>query len=200
MHFQPDEMDRRWKFWGWDSGTRYKPRKEVELELAAGSFSQPSPNRAKVENHPLTKEELRRQLAEYKALMGLNAPETSAPAESSSSDAAYGAPQTYATPPPLTSPPMAGIPPPFSPFISGFPPGMLYFLLLYRLVLMYLPLDHHLPDFLRQASHRVLLLSPQSVPHSHLHLSSLLEYRRLAVLQVAFQAYSLRLRLINLFR
>jgi len=60
---------------------------------------------------------------------------------------------------------------------------------------MYLPLDHHLPDFLRQASRWVLLLYPQAVPPSHLHLTSPPECRRLAVLQV----HSLRLHLLNLF-
>jgi hypothetical protein len=119
----------------------YKRRKEIELGLAAGSISQPPPKRAKVENRALTEEELRRQLAEHKALMGLNAPETSAPAESSSSGAVYGAPQTYATPPPLSGPPMAGMPPgppppgmfppgmppPFPPFMPGFPPGYAIF-------------------------------------------------------------------------
>ena len=122
----------------------YKRRKEIELGLAAGSISQPPPKRAKVENRPLTKEELRRQLAEHKALMGLNAPETSTPAESSSSGAVYGAPQTYATPPPLNlnGPPMVGMPPgapppgmfpqgmpppPFPPFMPGFPPGSVIF-------------------------------------------------------------------------
>ena len=59
-----------------------KRRKGIELGLAAGSISQPPPKRAKIENRALTEEELRRQLAEHKALMGLNAPETSAPAES----------------------------------------------------------------------------------------------------------------------
>jgi len=110
----------------------YKCRKEIELGLAAGTISQPLPKRAKIENRPLTEEGLRRQLAEHKALMGLNVPETSAPAESSSSGAACDAPQTYATPPPLTGPPMAGITPPCPPLMSGFPPGMLYFPLLYR--------------------------------------------------------------------
>jgi hypothetical protein len=103
----------------------YKRRKEIELGLAAGSISQPPPKRAKVENRPLSEEELRRQLVEHKALMGLNAPEASAPAESSSSSGAvYGAPQTYATPPPLSvnGPPMAGMPP--GPPPSMFPPGM----------------------------------------------------------------------------
>jgi hypothetical protein len=141
----------------------YKRRKEIELGLAAGSISQPPPKRAKIENRALTEEELRRQLAEHKALMGLNAPETSAPAESSSLGAVYGAPQTYATPPPLNTPPMAGMPPgppPPGMFPPGMPPpfplGYVYILLLYRSVLMYVALDHHLPDFLCQASHSVL--------------------------------------------
>ena len=89
----------------------YTHRKEIELGHAAGSISQPPLKRTKIENCPLTEEELRRQFAEHKALMELNAPETSAPAESSSSGAVYGTPQTYATPPALTGPPMASIPP-----------------------------------------------------------------------------------------
>lgn len=116
----------------------YKRRKEIELGLAAGSISQPPPKRAKVENRPLGEEELRRQLTEHKALMGLNAPEASTTAESSSSGAVYGAPQTYATPPPMVGmhpgpPPPGmfpgGMPPPGAffggppPFMPGFPPG-----------------------------------------------------------------------------
>ncbi|KIM42546.1 hypothetical protein M413DRAFT_26586 [Hebeloma cylindrosporum] len=116
----------------------YKRRKEIELGLAAGSISQPPPKRVKVENRPLGEEELRRQLSEHKALMGLNAPEASTAAESSSSGAVYGAPQTYATPPPTAGmhpgpPPPGmfpgGMPPPGAffgappPFMPGFPPG-----------------------------------------------------------------------------
>ena len=125
----------------------YKRRKEIELGLAAGSISQPPPKKAKVENRPLSEEELRRQLEEHKALMGHGPPERSAVAESSSSAVVYGAaPQTYASPPvPLNQamPPMPGGmpglpppgffppgpfpggPPPFPPFIRappGFPP------------------------------------------------------------------------------
>ena len=104
----------------------YKRRKEIERGLAAGSISQPPPKSAEVENRPLT-EELRRQLAEHKALMGLNAPEISAPAESSSSDAIYGTPQTYASPPPPTGPPSASILPSCPLLMSGFPLGYVMF-------------------------------------------------------------------------
>ena len=122
----------------------YKRRKEIELGLAAGSISQPPPKRARVENRPLSEEELRRQLEEHKALMGHGPSESSVVAESSSS-AVYGAgPQTYASPPvPVNHamPPMPGMPPPgffppgappgsfpggpppFPPFMPGFPPG-----------------------------------------------------------------------------
>jgi hypothetical protein len=114
----------------------YKRRKEIELGLAAGSISQPPPKRAKVENRPLSEEELRRQLEEHKALMGHGSSESSTVAESSSS-AVYGAaPQTYASPPvpvnqgmppmPGGMPPMPGGMPPMPPpgfFAPGIPPG-----------------------------------------------------------------------------
>jgi len=115
----------------------YKRRKEIELGLTAGSISQPPPKRAKVENKPLSEDELRRQLEEHKALMGLTAPPPSAPAESSSG-AVFGAPQTYAAPPVaavpsapppgfFSPPPPGAFPPGFSPppFMppAGFPPG-----------------------------------------------------------------------------
>ena len=125
----------------------YKRRKEIELGLSAGSISQPPPKRVKVENRPLSEEELRRQLEEHKALMGHGSSESSTVAESSSS-AVYGAaPQTYVSPPvpvnqsmppvpagmpppgffpPGVPPPGAfpgGPPPPFPPFMPGFPPG-----------------------------------------------------------------------------
>jgi len=112
----------------------YKRRKEIELGLSAGSISQPPPKRAKVENRPLSEDELRRQLEEHKALMGHAAPEASSTTESSSG-AIYGAPQTYAAPPvpvPSMMPPgmfppppgaFPGGPPPFPPFMQGFPPG-----------------------------------------------------------------------------
>jgi hypothetical protein len=115
----------------------YKRRKEIELGLSAGSISQPPPKRVKVENRPISEEELRRQLEEHKALMGHGLPESSAVVESSSG-AVYGAgPQTYTSPPVPVNPGMPppgifppgvppgsfpGGPPPFPPFMPGFPP------------------------------------------------------------------------------
>ncbi|KAF8163820.1 hypothetical protein B0H34DRAFT_650891 [Crassisporium funariophilum] len=123
----------------------YKRRKEIELGLSAGSISQPPPKRTKVENRPLSEEELKRQLEEHKALMGHGVAESST-AGDSSAGGVYGAPpQTYAAPPamnpgmmPPGMPPMPppgffppgmhpggfpGGPPPFPPFMPGFPPG-----------------------------------------------------------------------------
>ncbi|OBZ69287.1 hypothetical protein A0H81_10885, partial [Grifola frondosa] len=48
----------------------YKRRKEIELGLNPGTISQPPSKRPKLENRPLTEEELRAQLAAHKALMG----------------------------------------------------------------------------------------------------------------------------------
>ncbi|KAF9038003.1 hypothetical protein BJ165DRAFT_416859 [Panaeolus papilionaceus] len=127
----------------------YKRRKEIELGLTAGSISQPPPKRTKIENRPLSEDELRRQLEEHKALMGLNNPENNAkPGESSTSTASvFGAAQAYMSPPvpatptpPIGGPPMPppgffphpgmpppgafpGGPPPFPPPFGGFPPG-----------------------------------------------------------------------------
>ena len=127
----------------------YKRRKEIELGLAAGSISQPQTKRPKVENRPLSEEELKVQLEAHKALMG-GADTSSAPLASDSSiGAVYGAPpQAYAAPPapapthPPSNPPppmgFAGAPPPFLPALplgafpgaapfpppmAGFPPG-----------------------------------------------------------------------------
>ncbi|EGN95776.1 hypothetical protein SERLA73DRAFT_113481, partial [Serpula lacrymans var. lacrymans S7.3] len=50
----------------------YKRRKEIELGLAAGSISQPQPKRPKIENRPLSEDELKAQLEAHKALMGAN--------------------------------------------------------------------------------------------------------------------------------
>ncbi|KAG5650751.1 hypothetical protein H0H81_011163 [Sphagnurus paluster] len=129
----------------------YKRRKEIELGLSAGSISQPPPKRPKIENRPMSEEELKAQLEAHKALMGVGSTSESTAAAESSSGAVYGAPQTYAAPPaPVPGmPPMGmmppppgmlpppgffpggppppgvfpGQPPPFPPFMPGFPPG-----------------------------------------------------------------------------
>jgi hypothetical protein len=103
----------------------YKRRKEIELGLSAGSISQPQVKRPKVDNRPLTEDELKAQLEAHKALMGATDPSSSAPAASdSSTGGVYGAPpQTYGAPPainPIPPPGMLpgmvpGIPPPFFP-------------------------------------------------------------------------------------
>jgi hypothetical protein len=103
----------------------FKRRKEIELGLAAGSISQPQAKRPKIDNRVISEDELRRQLEEHKALMGLNNPEPSTTQESTSAPAIYAAPQTYAAPPvPLTQnmPPPANFPP-MPPGISAVPPG-----------------------------------------------------------------------------
>lgn len=122
----------------------YKRRKEIELGLAAGSISQPQAKRPKIENRPMSEEELKAQLEAHKALMGLNNPEpsTTSTPETPSGAVVYGAPsQTYAAPPVPMPPPhgvtppvpfpagvspppgMPGPPPHFPPFAPGMPPG-----------------------------------------------------------------------------
>ncbi|KAF9524478.1 hypothetical protein CPB83DRAFT_861215 [Crepidotus variabilis] len=117
----------------------YKRRKEIELGLAAGSISQPQAKRPKIENRVISEDDLRRQLQEHRALMGLSNPESSTQLSEASSGSIFGAPQTYAVPPspmPPGGPPMPGqfppgLPPPgmmpgmppFPPFPGGFPPG-----------------------------------------------------------------------------
>lgn len=100
----------------------YKRRKEIELGLNPGTISAPPNKRPKVENRPLSEDELRAQLAAHRALMG--ASENAAPAAEQSSAAVYGAPpQAYASPPvpavstPVMSPPVVppGAPPAFAP-------------------------------------------------------------------------------------
>ncbi|GJE96955.1 hypothetical protein PsYK624_131650 [Phanerochaete sordida] len=102
----------------------YKRRKEIELGLNPGSISAPPNKRPKVENRPLSEDELRAQLEAHKALMG--ASEGAAPAAEPSS-AVYGAPaQSYASPPvpavptPAMSPP--GMPPMMPPGAPPFAP------------------------------------------------------------------------------
>jgi hypothetical protein len=103
----------------------YKRRKEIELGLSAGSISQPPPKRPKIENRPLTEEELKAQLEAHKALMGVGSgPETSTAADSNTGAVFNAAPQAYATPP--AQPPMGMHPPGMMPppgFFPGGPPG-----------------------------------------------------------------------------
>ena len=123
----------------------YKRRKEIELGLSAGSISQPPPKRPKIENRPLTEEELKAQLEAHKALMGVGSgPEMNTAADSSTGAVFNAAPQAYTAPPapphmgipgmmpppgffPGGPPPPGGFPgqPPFPPpsFMPGFPPG-----------------------------------------------------------------------------
>jgi len=108
----------------------YKRRKEIELGLSAGSISQPPTKRPKVENRPLSEDELKAQLEAHKALMGVTtAPEASAVSESGTA-AVYGAPpQAYAAPPTSVPglPSVGGLPPPPPPGMFGGPappPGM----------------------------------------------------------------------------
>lgn len=112
----------------------YKRRKEIELGLNPGTISQPPAKRPKVENRPLSEEELRAQLQAHKALMGASEPAANAaPAGDASSGGVYGAPpQAYSAPPTIVSPPVGtpgippmlpqGAPPPFMP-PPGFPGG-----------------------------------------------------------------------------
>jgi len=106
----------------------YKRRKEIELGLAAGSISQPQAKRPKVENRPLSEEELKAQLEAHKALMGANDSSSSPAVADSSTGGVYGAaPQVYAAPtPPMPPPPgmNPGMMPPGapSPFFPGGPP------------------------------------------------------------------------------
>ena len=81
---------------------------------------------------------------------------------------------------------MGGIPPPFPPLMSDFPPGYVIFSTLslgsHVLAFRPPPSGFPTPGFPRGA-----LPFPQAVPHSYLRLSSLVECRHLAVLQVALQ-------------
>ncbi|KAI0685399.1 hypothetical protein BC835DRAFT_1290306 [Cytidiella melzeri] len=110
----------------------YKRRKEIELGLNPGTISQPPAKRPKVENKPLSEQELKAQLEAHKALMGASETANAHPSTEASSAAVYGAPQAYATPPvPVMSPPGVlpppGAPSPFPPPfpVSPFPPGMI---------------------------------------------------------------------------
>ncbi|GBE90211.1 hypothetical protein SCP_1900600 [Sparassis crispa] len=110
----------------------YKRRKEIELGLNPGTISQPQSKRPKIDNRPLSEEELRVQLQAHKALMG-GSDTTAAPATPEGvSGAVYGAPQAYATPPAPVMPPPSASPPGMPsmmplgapPFVPGaIPPG-----------------------------------------------------------------------------
>jgi hypothetical protein len=103
----------------------YKRRKEIELGLTAGSISQPQAKRPKVENRPLTDEELKAQLEAHKALMGASDPASAPAAIDSSVGAVYGAPpRAYVSPPivaPIPPPAVPGLVPSLPPFLPRFP-------------------------------------------------------------------------------
>ena len=96
----------------------FKRQKEIELGLAAGTISQPQAKPPKIDNRIIPEDELRRQLQEHKALMGLNNPDPSTIQESASAPAVYGAPQSYASPP---VPLVPNIPPNPAPFLHCQP-------------------------------------------------------------------------------
>lgn len=101
----------------------YKRRKEIELGLNPGTISQPPNKRPKVENRPLSEEELRAQLAAHRALMGAGEPAPTSTPTNESSSAFYGAPpQAYSAPPTAMSPPTAGTPGIPSMYPPGAPP------------------------------------------------------------------------------
>ncbi|KAI6139518.1 hypothetical protein BKA82DRAFT_30048 [Pisolithus tinctorius] len=104
----------------------YKRRKEIELGLAAGSISQPQPKRPKIDNRPLSEDELRAQLEAHKALMGASsdAP-AAAPVPEATATVYNAAPTAYAVPPAPTPgiTPLGASPPPGLPGISP-PPSM----------------------------------------------------------------------------
>lgn len=102
----------------------YKRRKEIELGLAAGSISQPQAKRPKVENKPLSEDELKARLEAHKALMGIGAANKNtsqmSPPPDSNGGAVYGAPPQAYVAPPMPAPGMAMSPPP-----GASPPGIM---------------------------------------------------------------------------
>ncbi|KAI0708014.1 hypothetical protein C8Q76DRAFT_628063 [Earliella scabrosa] len=110
----------------------YKRRKEIELGLNPGTITQPQSKRPKVENRPLSEDELKAQLEAHKALMGASEAAAVPAVPEAASGAVYAAPsQTYIAPPtplvptPIMSPP--GVVPPVMPpgappFVPGVPP------------------------------------------------------------------------------
>jgi len=81
-----DVMDMRWRFLGRNAPdvADFKRWKEFELGLAAGTILQLQRKRPKIDNRVISEEELRQQLQEHKALMGLNLPELFTTQESAS--------------------------------------------------------------------------------------------------------------------
>ena len=107
----------------------YKRRKEIELGLNPGSITQPQSKRPKIENRPLSEDELKAQLEAHKALMGASEASAAPTVPDAASGAVYAAPsQTYAAPPtpaaptPVMSPP--GVPPMMPPGAPPFMPGV----------------------------------------------------------------------------
>ncbi|KAI0351557.1 hypothetical protein OH77DRAFT_1498509 [Trametes cingulata] len=109
----------------------YKRRKEIELGLNPGTITQPQSKRPKIENRPLSEEELRAQLEAHKALMGASEASAAPVVPEAAGGAVYAAPsQTYAAPPtpavptPVMSPPGVPpmVPPGAPPFVPGVPP------------------------------------------------------------------------------
>ncbi|KAI8982940.1 hypothetical protein BD414DRAFT_516064 [Trametes punicea] len=110
----------------------YKRRKEIELGLNPGTITQPQNKRPKIENRPLSEEELRAQLEAHKALMGASEASAAPPVpDPAAGGAVYAAPsQTYVAPPtpavptPVMSPPGVPpmVPPGAPPFVPGVPP------------------------------------------------------------------------------
>ncbi|KAH9900780.1 hypothetical protein C8Q73DRAFT_662336 [Cubamyces lactineus] len=93
------------------------------------TITQPQSKRPKVENRPLSEEELKAQLEAHKALMGASEASAAPVPEPAAGGAVYAAPsQTYAAPPtpavptPVMSPP--GVPPMVPPGAPPFVPGM----------------------------------------------------------------------------
>ena len=101
----------------------YKRRKEIELGLAAGSISQPQAQRPKVDNKPLSVEQLGAQLETHKALMGGSSDASPTLAREAIAAVYNAAPTAYATPTPVVPP--GPSPPPGLPTLGPFIPGVL---------------------------------------------------------------------------
>ncbi|KAL1939158.1 hypothetical protein VTO73DRAFT_10199 [Trametes versicolor] len=104
----------------------YKRRKEIELGLNPGTITQPQSKRPKIENRPLSEDELKAQLEAHKALMGASEASAAPIAQEASIGGVYAAPsQTYAAPPAPAMPTSAMSPPGMPPMMPpGAPPFM----------------------------------------------------------------------------